>query len=763
MRLRRICGLTCALTLVAAAPAAATLTPLDGQVNDDNAAGIGIDPARDAGVSDVVGGALTAGNLEIPWAAFEQDTAGAQNIFVRAFKGGKWVTEGFPATLNIDPGKEAEAPSIDFAGAGRTVPWVAWYEPNDAFGAPTQIFASRFAADAGAQGGGKWIPEGQDRAAPGKVPSLNINTDRTAENPALIGGTTTPGGAPVPWVAWEENDGTNTDDDAHRQIFVAKAVRAQDGGACPPDTKPAGGDSVGVFCWQQVGLPRLNPTTGASSATGDPSLNIDPTRAGVESDFAFTGPGDTVGWVTWYEEGPSRLGAPRDPNKQVFAAKLVADATADGGFRWQAVGNGTAGQVNPLDTSGAKGFGPCAATQAATRACTLNAVPTRDAENPRVAAGSLTAGAPTVPWIVWEEDTGSGAHAIFVSRLVGGDHFELVNAGQPISNPLNDSSRPDITFSGHTPYLSWHETVNGANRLFTGHFEGDAFKLDTPDGVTASAFGLTPDLRAPISSTCTATPFSEDGSACRGGALGTPFALFTDGGATGGKLFGEAYAPTDVTTGDASAIGPEGALVAGSVNPGGAPVATGFDAGTATPFGSATLTGTTPQAFAATLTGFPAATPVRYRAFARSDFTTVDGAERTFTTAAAGQTPPPPSGTNKRPNSAITGLRSTVKRRALTRFRGTARDAEGTVARVDIAVIRRGKACRVLGARGRLVKGTKRGGACAPRFLKATGTNRWSFTLKRKLPKGRYVLLVRATDGQGKRETSFARKAFRVT
>src|SRR3954453_16043606 len=143
MRLRRICGLTCALTLVAAAPAAATLTPLDGQVNDDNAAGIGIDPARDAGVADVTGGALTAGNVEIPWAAFEQGTAGAQNIFVRAFKGGKWVTEGFPATLNIDPGKEAEGPSIDFAGAGRTVPWVAWYEPNTHLGGgrPAQGFA----------------------------------------------------------------------------------------------------------------------------------------------------------------------------------------------------------------------------------------------------------------------------------------------------------------------------------------------------------------------------------------------------------------------------------------------------------------------------------------------------------------------------------------------------------------------------------------------------------------------------------------------
>src|SRR5689334_6664675 len=145
MRLLRIVVLAVLLAVVPAASAAATLGPIDGQVNNDPAEGI--DPARDAGVSDVVGGALTAGALEIPWATFEQKTSGEQNVFVRAFKNGAWVTEGFPASLNINPDREAEAPSIDFAGPGRTVPWVSWYEPNDALGGPTHptnIFASRF-------------------------------------------------------------------------------------------------------------------------------------------------------------------------------------------------------------------------------------------------------------------------------------------------------------------------------------------------------------------------------------------------------------------------------------------------------------------------------------------------------------------------------------------------------------------------------------------------------------------------------------------
>ena len=195
MRRGATLGAVALTTLGLAATAGASLQqlPPGGQVNDDPAAGI--DPARDAGVSDVVGGSLAAGGIRVPWAAFEQKTAGEQQIFVRAFKNGAWKTQG--QSLNIDRGKEAEAPSIDFAGAGRTVPWTAWYEPNDNLpGGRTNIFASRFAA---AQN--TWIPEGQDRAPTHKVPSLNIHTDREAENPALAGGAATPGNDPVPWVA----------------------------------------------------------------------------------------------------------------------------------------------------------------------------------------------------------------------------------------------------------------------------------------------------------------------------------------------------------------------------------------------------------------------------------------------------------------------------------------------------------------------------------------------------------------------------------
>ena len=60
----------------------------------------------------------------------------------------------------------------------------------------------------------------------------------------------------------------------------------------------------------------------------------------------------------WYEKDSSSIGLRN--NEQVFAARIVADPTADGGFNWRAVGNHTDGQTNMLDTTGANEFGSCA-------------------------------------------------------------------------------------------------------------------------------------------------------------------------------------------------------------------------------------------------------------------------------------------------------------------------------------------------------------------------------------------------------------------
>src|SRR5947207_9890649 len=325
----------------------------------------------------------------------------------------------------------------------------------------------------------------------------------------------------------------------------------------------------------------------------------------------------------------------------VFAGKAVANAAADGGFQWVAVGNGTAGQTNVLDRSGAHHFGSCAESDESEDACSLNADNFADAENPRVAAGTLTPGQPTVPWVVWEEAISGGQHAIFVSRLVGGDHFELFKPGQPISNRANDARRPDITFAGNVPYISWQEEVGTQLLTFVGHFEGGAaaprFKLDTPGGIAASAFAdVDNPQRAPISSTCTANPTNADGTACQGGAIGTPFFLFTAGAPGSKKLFAEAFAPSDVQTLAASDPTSSSATLRGIANPDGTSARVHFDFGATAAFGSSTTPETlglsvVPTTFDAVVSGIPNGSTIHYRAVAASDFASVAGSDATVT------------------------------------------------------------------------------------------------------------------------------------
>src|SRR5262249_37572635 len=141
--------------------------------------------------------------------------------------------------------------------------------------------------------------------------------------------------------------------------------------------------------------------------------------------------------------------------------------------------------------------------------------------------------------------------------------------------------------------ISWQEEVDGRLLTFVGHFEGGEavprFKHDTPAGIDASAFAdVANPQRAPISSTCTANPFNADGAACQGGAIGTPFFLFTAGAPGTKKLFAEAFAPSDVRTLAASDPTASSATLHGLANPGGTSARVHFDFGTTAAFGSST-------------------------------------------------------------------------------------------------------------------------------------------------------------------------------
>ncbi|MBV9424611.1 MAG: hypothetical protein JOZ98_16995 [Solirubrobacterales bacterium] len=648
------------------------------QVNNDPPT---IDPNQNANLSDLTAGSL-AGGARVPWAAFAQsEHNGSAQIVVRAFKSGQWQTQGFPVSLNEDQSQDATAPSIDFTGANRTVPWVGWAEPSTVLGGLSQIFASRFASQpAPAPNGGQWIHEGQQ--VTGTAPSLNINTNRSAADPSLIGGTTSAGANPAPWLTWQEADNGSTAAPAGSpsspkvsgnstfQIFVSHAVPAT-AGTCPAGTKPAHGNSVGKFCFQQVGIDRVQGPGAAQPPplNLDPSLNIDPSRDGIQADIAFTGANDSVPWVVWYENSDNGSVTNGLLNADmVFAARAIADPGGDGGFHWQVVGLGTAGKTAGDDVldAGQSGHGPlgeCAQSQGNEQACSLDAAPLsttqtltdgNGAENPQVTAGTLVPGKPTTPWITWDESSANGGpHSVFVARLdPAGDHFDLLGGGQPISHPGVDSTRPDISFAGNTPYVSWHETDSkGKTVSFVGHFEGNpanpVFHIDTgaipttPQGTTSD--NDTTDVRTPVASTCPDDPFTADGQSCTGGAIGTPFYAFTDNANGPQQLFAQAYTPGTVITDGALGITQSSATVSGQVNTDGARTLVHFDYGTTAAYGASTPGQLLPPAsgisipVSAALSGLPAGTTIHYRAVAQTDFGTVDGQDQTLTTS-----PPPP-------------------------------------------------------------------------------------------------------------------------
>jgi hypothetical protein len=721
----RLAVLTIVAGLVCAASAFAAIAglPPGVQVNSDLPA---IDPAQDAGLTDLSAGTVIAGNARVPWAAFSQKSGASQQIFVRAFKGGTWQTQGFPESLNEDATQVAQAPSIDFTGANRTVPWVGWAEPSTVLGGHDQIFASRFVPQpAPAQGGGQWIHEGQQVTS--TAPSLNINTNRDAAAPSLIGGTTTAGGNPAPWLTWQEFDGEQNLGACNTagplcapQIFVSHAVPAT-AGACPAGTKPDHGSSVGNFCFQQVGLDRVQ---GPAVSQLDPSLNIDPSRSGIEGDIAFTGPNDTVPWVVWYENSDSNNGHPSTHGlfdaDMVFAARAIADNAADGKFHWQVVGLGTAGKDathDILNNSGANLIGECGASTTNEQACSLDAAPASGlsagtgGENPTVTAGTMVAGKNTTPWIAWDESTSNGGlHSVFVARLdAAGDHFDLLNNGQPISHSGLDSTRPDIVFSHNTPYVSWHEkAADGTTSTFVGHFEGNpanpVFHIDTGAIPTTkpvtSDDGIT-DVRQPVASTCPADPFTQDGATCPGNAVGTPFFAFTNTTHGPRALFAQTYEPENVQTGSPTGVGISQATVSGSANPAGAPAHVHFDFGKTTSYGSSTADqslspGENQASFNATLTGLPANTTIHYRAVATSDFGTFAGADKTFKTAST-------TGSGSAGRASVKG--TTVS------LRLTCRGASGASCRFALTLtvtekLRRGKPIAITSRRSRTRKVT---------------------------------------------------------
>lgn len=403
----------------AAAAAGNVFVQLGDSLNRDKASAA-TDPAITVGSTD-------ASKPGVAWVTWTEKQGNTQQIFVSRENGGKFDPVG--ASLNLHANVVAEKASIAFAGQDRIVPWVAWYEPSPGFANNKQIFASRFNA-----GSGLWIAAGQNRGS--NEPSLNIHTNKPAEDPDIIGGSTDPTKPPVPWVCWQE-------DSAHHNtvaIFVSAAV--------------ADATALGGFKWQPIGLNR-----GGTAADPEPNLNVDVEHTdGEHCSIIFAETNNTVPWVIWAERSGTNPA-------RIFTARAVADATAGaGGFKWQNV--------------------PACTGAADADKCVLNVNPSKDATEPVMTAGSVLAGQATVPWTVWTEVGPTGKKQVFVNRLDQVSRNKFLNVGGSLNvDPNQDASAPSITFVGTVPFVSWSEKVNNINRIFVRHLASDpqtgTWALDT--------------------------------------------------------------------------------------------------------------------------------------------------------------------------------------------------------------------------------------------------------------------------------------------
>jgi hypothetical protein len=119
--------------------------------------------------------------------------------------------------------------------------------------------------------------------------------------------------------------------------------------------------------------------------------------------------------------------------------------------------------------------------------------------------------------------------------------------------------------------------------------------------------------------------------------------------------------------------------------------------------------------------------------------------------------PPQPPATTPTPTATQHAPVATITKVTAQAFSGTAADADGDLVKVEVAVVQKtGKRCKALTPNGSLKNAT-----CTARtFLKAAGTSAWAFMLKRKLPRGGYVVYVRVTDAAG--HSASTQRAFRL-
>lgn len=272
-----------------------------------------------------------------------------------------------------------------------------------------------------------------------------------------------------------------------------------------------------------------------SSWTLTPLLNRDTTH---QADDPALAAGAVVSgavalpWAAWTERAAS--GVP-----QVVVSRAEADSGAQGGFRWQAVGDALnidpqrqgqrpdlafagVGRTTPWVVWTESGADRASAVFAkrlvgntwqavgrqencgtTTAACALNNNPGQNAQMVHIAAGALPNEGLATPWLVFAEATAAGSE-IRVLRLDSGDVNEpnddrFVPVGGAVNTQcLGNAGRagqtgvmPAIVFVGNVPHVAWIEQQGGRGLLYVCHLADTRSGLERWDLV--SVRGVNPD------------------------------------------------------------------------------------------------------------------------------------------------------------------------------------------------------------------------------------------------------------------------------
>ena len=159
--------------------------------------------------------------------------------------------------------QDGEAPAIDFAGAGRTVPWATWYEntsrrPASATTTSSPVGSTTPATPIRASGSSPARPWSGRRNSAGPLAEHPHRPGRREPvGGRRLGGRSDQAG-PVGDVA---GDGANASGNGKDQIFTS-ATRVPDRPTATASSRRVSPTArhvpaIGGFCWQQVGIERL--------------------------------------------------------------------------------------------------------------------------------------------------------------------------------------------------------------------------------------------------------------------------------------------------------------------------------------------------------------------------------------------------------------------------------------------------------------------------------------------------------------------------